>query len=225
MKTKKFRAFYMYDERTSNTLFGVEFEKNLGGLDVLVVDSDIAENPEKLRQALKKKGAVLTGSKTQQIISVKKLLTDIEPDVHQLAMKPGFRGAGFILGETMLGTARDTYVWRATAGRPDIGREGRHYGRLAQECRTYRGPIEFRLACCFYRPRRAPGDLCQAAPGEHHGLVASFVGNGDLEFFWRQQNRQKQPQPGRGRNLRLPCRNFQMGFLAAWNRGSRRGSK
>jgi hypothetical protein len=121
MKLKKSRAYYMYEERTGNTLLAIEFEKNLGGMDFVMVDSDLAENAEKVRQALKKKGAQLTGPKAKQLKTVNTLLANIEPNTRQLAMKPGFRGAGFVLGETMLGAAKDTYVYRAIAGKPDIG--------------------------------------------------------------------------------------------------------
>jgi len=124
MKLNRFRAYYLHDERSEDTLLGIEYPKNLGGMGFTAIDSDDAENPEKVRQALKKKGAKLIGAKAKQIGVINKLLDSVEPGTRQLAMKPGFRGDGFVLGQTMIGTARDKYVWHSPSSKPDVGQQG-----------------------------------------------------------------------------------------------------
>ena len=121
MKLKNFRAYRLYDERTENTLLGLEYPKNLGGTGFATVDMDDAERPEKVRLALKRKGAKLTGPKARQLKLINELLSSIEPESKQLAMKPGFRGRGFVLGELTLGSASGAFVWHAPSGKPDIG--------------------------------------------------------------------------------------------------------
>lgn len=139
----------MYDERTENTLLGIEYQKNLGGTGFIDIDSDEAENPEKVRQAMKKKGAKLIGPKGKQLKAIITLLQNIEPNTLRLAMKPGFRGNGFVLGETMIGDANNKYVWHATAGKPDIGQKGGSLAGWRKEVAPIVAQSSFAMSAVF----------------------------------------------------------------------------
>ena len=120
----------LVDERTGDLCLGFDFPTRLHGRAFEVIDDDLAEQPGKVRARLKKRGAAFKGTKKNQIAFVKKLLNRMRPKPRILAMKPGFRDDGFILGKVKLGSARGKYRWNSLAqylGAEDIGdRHGNH---------------------------------------------------------------------------------------------------
>jgi hypothetical protein len=114
----------LVDERTGDTCLGVDFPRRLHGRGFEVIDDDLAEQPGKVRARLKKRGAAFEGTKKRQIRFVMKLLNRVAPEPLILAMKPGFRSDGFILGNCMLGNARGKFRWKPDVqhlGAADIG--------------------------------------------------------------------------------------------------------
>jgi hypothetical protein len=79
---------------------------------------------------LKKRGAVFSGTKKDQIRFVAALLRAAERETGILAMKPGWRKDGFILGRRMFGTAKGKHRWYSTAAALQEGEIGRHRGTL-----------------------------------------------------------------------------------------------
>ena len=125
----------LVDERTGESCLGFDFPTRLHGRAFEVIDDDLAEQPGKVRARLKKRGAAFKGTKKNQITFVKKLLTRMSSKPRILAMKPGFRDDGFILGKVKLGSARGKYRWNSSAqhlGGEDIG--DRHGNRDAWIC-------------------------------------------------------------------------------------------
>ena len=128
----KWRITRLVDERTGDSCLGFHFPTRLHGRAFEVIDDDLAEQPGKVRARLKKRGAAFKGTKKNQIAFVKKLLNRMSPKPRILAMKPGFRDDGFILGKVKLGSARGRYRWNSSAqhlGAQDIG--DRHGNRDA----------------------------------------------------------------------------------------------
>jgi hypothetical protein len=103
------------DERTGDSCLGFDFPTRLHGRAFEVIDDDLAEQPGKIRTRLKKRGAAFKGTKRNQIAFIKKLLNRMSSKPRILAMKPGFRDDGFILGKVMLGSARGKYRWNSSA--------------------------------------------------------------------------------------------------------------
>jgi hypothetical protein len=124
-----------------------------------VIDDDLAEQPGKVRARLKKRGAAFKGTKKNQIAFVKKLLNRMSPKPRILAMKPGFRDDGFILGKVKLGSARGRYRWNSSAqhlGAQDIGdRHGnrdawvRDVGKIARKSSFLSCGLLVQFAACI----------------------------------------------------------------------------
>jgi hypothetical protein len=114
----------LIDERSGNSCFGFDFPTNLGGAGFAVIDDDLAESPQRVRIQLKKRGAAFRGSKKDQVWLVKVLLKRVPPEPGMLAMKPGWRDQGFVLGRQLIGKAKKQYRWRSNSRHPDLG--GRH---------------------------------------------------------------------------------------------------
>ena len=159
------------DERTGDSCLGIDFPRRLHGRDFQVVDDDLAEQPGRLRAQLKTRGAAFTGNtKEAQIKFVRKLLK--RPQAERiLAMKPGFRKDGFILGKRMLGSARSKYRWQSQEQNlkaQDIGhRRGnpdawaRDVGEVALHSSSLTTGLLIALASCVpsyfeWRMKRAP---------------------------------------------------------------------
>jgi len=122
--TSTWEVTRLVDERSGDSCLGIDFPTRLHGRGFEVIDDDLAEQPGRVRGRLKKRGAMFHGTKKKQIRFVKKLLNRAAPEPLILAMKPGFREDGFILGKRMLGSARGKYRWRSDAqhlGALDIG--------------------------------------------------------------------------------------------------------
>jgi Domain of unknown function (DUF927) len=111
----------LIDERTGNSCFGFDFPTNLGGFDFAVMDDDLAESPQRVRIQLKKRGAAFRGSKKDQVRLVKDLLKRVPPEPRILAMKPGWRDQGFVLGRQLIGEAKEQYRWKSNSRHPDLG--------------------------------------------------------------------------------------------------------
>src|SRR5882672_9224964 len=88
----------LVDERSGDCCVGIDFPTRLNGVSFEVIDEDLAEQPGKMRALLKKRGAAFSGSKKKQIEFVASLIKAAKHTPRILAMKPGFREAGFILG-------------------------------------------------------------------------------------------------------------------------------
>ena len=109
-------AQLVHEESTGVAHLGITFENPLLGRQFAIFDTDLAENPEKLRLALRKAGADLTGTKAQQLKMISEML-DRMPAAHGvLTGKPGFRKDGFVLGHRMIGAGVEHYKWRAAQG-------------------------------------------------------------------------------------------------------------
>jgi Domain of unknown function (DUF927) len=149
----------LVDERTGDSCLGFDFPTRLHGRAFEVIDDDLAEQPSKVRARLKKRGAAFKGSKKDQIAFVEKLLNRMSPEPLILAMKPGFRDDGFILGNVMLGSARGKYRWNSSAqhlGAEDIGDRhgnrdawGRDVGKTARKSSYLSCGLLIQLAGCI----------------------------------------------------------------------------
>ncbi len=84
----------LIDERTGDTCLGIDFPHRLGRAGFEIIDDDLAEEPGKVRQRLKKRGAVFSGTKKDQIRFVAALLRAAGRETGILAMKPGWRKDG-----------------------------------------------------------------------------------------------------------------------------------
>ena len=160
------------DERTGDSCLGIDFPRRLHGRGFEVVDDDLAEQPGKLRAQLKTRGAAFTGNtKGAQIKFVTKLLARTQTEPRILAMKPGFREDGFILGKRRLGSARSKYRWKSQEQNlkaQDIGhRRGnpdawaRDVGEVALHSSSLTTGLLIALASCVpsyieWRMKRAP---------------------------------------------------------------------
>ena len=119
---RSWKVTRLIDERTGDSCLGFHFPTRLHGWAFEVIDDDLAEQPGKVRARLKKRGAAFEGTKKNQIAFVKKLLNHMDAKPRILAMKPGFRADGFILGKVMLGSARAKYRWNSSS--KHLGAEG-----------------------------------------------------------------------------------------------------
>jgi hypothetical protein len=161
----------LVDGRTGDSRLGIDFPTRLHGRGFEIFDDDLAEQPEKLRAQLKKRGAAFKGTKKAQIIFVKNLLNRTPTKPRILAMKPGFRDDGFILGRRMFGSARGKYRWKAPAqnlGAQDIGQKrgnleawARDVGEVALHSSFLSAGLLIGLASCVpsyieWRMKRAP---------------------------------------------------------------------
>jgi hypothetical protein len=117
----KWRAVRLIDETSQNTMIGITYPRNGGGIDFTAFDSDLIEKPAKLRLELKKKGAKLSGSKDDQEKFIGKLLCGLPSDEYVLTSKPGFRGDGFVLGSKMLGDAGKKFCWLSDPDHAGVG--------------------------------------------------------------------------------------------------------
>jgi hypothetical protein len=123
-ESAKWKVTRLIDERTGNSCLGVDFPTRLNGRAFEVMDDDLVEQPAKIRNQLKKRGAAFQGTKKQQIAFVKELLNEASSETLILAMKPGFRKDGFILGNRMFGAAQGKYRWKTVSqnlGSEEIG--------------------------------------------------------------------------------------------------------
>ncbi len=128
IRTTNWKVTRLVDERTGDLFIGVDFPTRLGGAGFEVVDEDLAEEPGKVRLRLKRRGALFKGAKKEQIAFVWRLLKTLPSKPLILAMKPGFRDDGFVLGVRMLGSARGRYRWRTGESSDEIGEIGEWLG-------------------------------------------------------------------------------------------------
>src|ERR1035437_4855678 len=111
-ESEKWKATRLIDERTGDSCIGFHFPTWQHGPRFEVIDEDLAEQPGKVRERLKKRGAAFEGTKDAQIAFTHKLLKQRLPEPLTLAMKPGFRNrGGFVLGSQLLGTAKGSFWW------------------------------------------------------------------------------------------------------------------
>src|SRR5665213_1421250 len=115
------KACRIIDERSEMTLLGIDFPTNLATRRFETFDDDLADKPDKLRKALKSNGARFPGIVADQLKLVGSVISQLSDRTEILAMKPGFRNAGFVLGSRMLGAAKGKYRWKASSDDPDIG--------------------------------------------------------------------------------------------------------
>jgi hypothetical protein len=152
------KATRLIDERTGNSCIGIDFPRRQGGFGFEVVDDDLAEQPKRVREILKKRGAAFDGTKEDQIRFLGRLMTKVLPEPLMLAMKPGMRGRdGFVLGKRMIGSAKGRYRWKPQSGTYDRGEVGdrrgtredwnRDVGEVAVYSTTLTFAISLSLAC------------------------------------------------------------------------------
>lgn len=127
----EWKACRLIDERTGNSLIGINFPSRIGGGRFEIFDDDLTEQPGRLRKALKQRGSAFGGSKSDQIRFVHELIKRMPQAPLTLAMKPGFRDEGFVLGKCMLGTARGTFRWKSSADSRGVGEIGDRRGKRA----------------------------------------------------------------------------------------------
>jgi hypothetical protein len=156
---REWRATRLVDELTGNSYVGIDYPTRLQGSGFEVIDEDIVEQPVKVRLLLKKRGAALNGSKKDQIRFVGRLLRKLADEPLMLAMKPGFRGDGFVLGNRMLGTAVGKYRWKSPLGQAPAngelgdtggtrGRWNKRVGKTALKSTTLAFGLMAGLASC-----------------------------------------------------------------------------
>ena len=120
-ESEKWKATRLIDERTGDSCIGFHFPTWQHGPRFEVIDEDLAEQPGKVRERLKKRGAAFEGTKDAQIAFTHQLLKERLPEPLTLAMKPGLRKPnGFVLGNKMLGTVEGSFLWNRHAD-CDIG--------------------------------------------------------------------------------------------------------
>jgi hypothetical protein len=121
----EWKAVRLIDERTGNSHVGIDFPRRQHGPSFESFDDDWIEQPKRIRDLLKKRGAAMVGTREDQVKFVRRLLVKMPPDAVALAMKPGMRGKdGFVLGNRMFGTAKGRYRWKSQSeshGRGELG--------------------------------------------------------------------------------------------------------
>jgi Domain of unknown function (DUF927) len=126
------KATRLVDERTGNSLIGIDFPRRQRGPGFEVLDDDLAEQPKRVRVFLKRRGAAFAGTKKEQIQFVLRLLRNVPPKPLTLAMKSGLRGRdGFVLGTRMLGTAKGAYRSKSDVAMGERGQIGDDCGSKA----------------------------------------------------------------------------------------------
>jgi uncharacterized protein DUF927 len=121
----EWKAARLIDERTGNSYVGIDFPRRQHGSGFESFDDDWIEQPKRIRDLLKKRGAAMVGTREDQVKFVRRFLVKMPPDAVTLAMKPGMRGKdGFVLGNRILGTAKGRYRWKRQSeshGRGELG--------------------------------------------------------------------------------------------------------
>ncbi len=126
---EEWTATRLVDERTGNSCIGIDFPRRQSGMGFEVFDDDLAEQPQRVRTLLKRRGAEFSGTKKSQIQFIRALLRKMPPKPLTLAMKPGLRGRdGFVLGPVMLGTAKGRFRWQSHPTTADTGKIGDRTG-------------------------------------------------------------------------------------------------
>src|SRR4051812_47463461 len=82
------KACRLVDERTGNSLIGVDFPRRQRGAGFETFDADLAEQPERIRIALKRYGAALYGSIKEQGRLIRRVLKANRGETQILAKKP-----------------------------------------------------------------------------------------------------------------------------------------
>jgi hypothetical protein len=124
----EWKAVRLIDERTGNSYVGIDFPRRQHGPGFESFDDDWIEQPRRIRDLLKKRGAAMVGTREDQVKFVRRLLVKMPPDAVTLAMKPGMRGKnGFLLGNRMFGTAKGRYRWKSQS-------ENHSRGELGDRC-------------------------------------------------------------------------------------------
>ncbi len=155
---EEWTATRLVDERTGNSCIGIDFPRRQGGMGFEVFDDDLAEQPQRVRTLLKRRGAEFHGTKKSQIQFMQALMRKMPPRPLVLAMKPGLRGVnGFVLGSVMLGTAKGRFRWQSrptTANSGEVGDRRGHYvdweikvGELARKSSFLTFGLCLPLAC------------------------------------------------------------------------------
>lgn len=125
----QWKATRLVDERTGNSCIGIDFPRRQAQPGFEIFDDDLVEQPGRIRSLLKRRGAMFTGTKAEQIRFIQRLLKAMPSKPFTLAMKPGLRGSdGFVLGKRMLGTAIGSFRWRSPSGASDQGEIGNRSG-------------------------------------------------------------------------------------------------
>ena len=125
----EWKAARLIDERTGNSYVGIDFPRRQRGPGFESFDDDLIDQPKRIRDFLKKRGAVIVGSKDDQIQFVRRLIRKMPPDVVTLAMKPGMRGKdGFVLGNRTFGSAKGRYRWKSQSESHSRGELGDRRG-------------------------------------------------------------------------------------------------
>jgi hypothetical protein len=155
----KWKAAHLIDERTGNSFVGIDFPRRQRDPGFEIFDDDLIEQPKRIRDFLKKRGAAMVGTKAAQIDFVRRLLVTMSPDVVTLAMKPGMRGKdGFVLGKRTFGSARGRYRWKSQSeshGRGELGdRRGErdNWNRDVGEVALKSTPLTFGLCLSLACP-------------------------------------------------------------------------
>jgi hypothetical protein len=121
----EWKAARLIDERTGNSYVGIDFPRRQRGPGFEIFDDDWIDQPKRIRDLLKKRGAVMAGTKEDQVKFVRRLLMKMSPDAVTLAMKPGMRGKdGFVLGNRMFGSAKGRYRWKSQSENHSRGEIG-----------------------------------------------------------------------------------------------------
>jgi hypothetical protein len=108
-------------ERSGEVRLGIFFPNSAGSRAYHTFDIDRIENVDRLRRELMARGAVLRGTKAEQLDHLQKLVGALPSELKVLTGKPGFRDDCFVLGERTIGAALDKYRWQGMEGEPDIG--------------------------------------------------------------------------------------------------------
>jgi len=106
-----FSARIYHHDHTGVAWLGVEFLHSNLGRHFVLVDSDLTENAAKLRMALRKAGAVFSGSKADQIKLLQDMLDRMPAANGVVTAKPGWRDGGFVLGHQMIGDGVAHHKW------------------------------------------------------------------------------------------------------------------
>jgi Domain of unknown function (DUF927) len=125
----EWKAVRLIDERTGNSYVGIDFPRRQRDPGFEIFDDDLIDQPKRIRDLLKKRGAVMAGTKEDQVKFIRRLLVKMSPDAVTLAMKPGMREKnGFVLGNRMFGSAKGRYRWKSQSENHSRGEIGDRCG-------------------------------------------------------------------------------------------------
>jgi hypothetical protein len=70
----EWKAARLIDERTGNSYVGIDFPKRQRGPGFEIFDDDLIDQPKRIRDLLKKRGAAMVGTREDQVKFVRQLL-------------------------------------------------------------------------------------------------------------------------------------------------------